>query len=129
MEILSNDNCTVEMKRGRGGQPGNQNARKHGFYSKTLDEQGKKDYEDAKSVMGLEDEIALIRAKIMGILRNDPNNMRVLNEALATLCRLFETHRHIAKGDKAGMMQAVGEAFKNLAPWAFGALMGKFGGS
>ncbi len=128
MEILSNNNLKVEVQRGRGGQPGNQNARKHGFYSKVFDKQGKEDVDEARQSLGLEEEIAVMRAKILGILRSDPNNATVLTKAMATLCRLLETHKRVGKGDKNSLREAVMYAFRNLAPEAFGALMGKFFG-
>ena len=89
MEVFNN--------RKQGGQPCNQNARRHGYYSKTLDAAGKRDYEQAKTVGGLEEEIALLRAKMMGVLRYDPNNTRLLTDAMGTLARLLITRRQIAK--------------------------------
>jgi len=105
----------ITINRRPGGQPGNQNARTHGFYSKTLDADGQRDYEEARSMEGLEEEIALIRAKIMGILRHDPNNIRLLMIALATLARLLMTHRQIAKDDKEGLKEAITNVLKGLA--------------
>jgi hypothetical protein len=127
MEILSNNN--IEIHRSQGGQPGNQNARKHGFYSRTLDEQGKKDFEEARDVLGLEDEIALLRAKIMGILRNQPNNVDVLNKAMATMCRLLDTQERVKKRNPGeGLKEAVVAALKGLAlpaSVAIGKLLGQ----
>jgi hypothetical protein len=115
----------IIINRSPGGQPGNQNARTHGFYSKTLDADGQRDYEEAMSVRGLEEEIALMRTKIMGILRHDPNNTRLLMMALATLSRLLMTRRQIAKDDKEGLKEALSNVLTGLAiPLGIGA--GKF---
>ena len=101
MEILSNNN--IEVHRSQGGQPGNQNARKHGLYSKTLDEQGQADYEEARSVLGLDEEIAFMRAKIMSVQRNDPHNVGAMTKAMGALCRLVALRGRAAGGDTEGL--------------------------
>ena len=93
--------------RKQGGQPGNQNARRHGYYCKTLDATGKSDYEEARTVGGMEDEIALMRARIRGVLRHDPNNTRLLMLAMASLARMLLTHRQLAKDDEEGLDKAM----------------------
>lgn len=101
--------------RKQGGQPCNQNARRHGYYSKTLDAAGKRDYEQAKTVGGLEEEIALLRAKIMGVLRHDPNNTRLLTHATASLASLLVRHRQIARDDHEGLKQGLTDVLKGVA--------------
>ena len=68
------------MKRKRGAPKGNQNARKHGFYSKVLDEAERLDFELATGVEGIDEEIALIRVKIKSLLERDPENKFAGNE-------------------------------------------------
>jgi hypothetical protein len=97
----------IIVNRKQGGQPFNQNALRHGYYSKTLDAAGKRDYEEAKTLGGLEEEIALLRAKMMGVLRYDPNNTRLLTHAMATLARLLMTRRQISKDDREGLEAAM----------------------
>ncbi|MAF85714.1 MAG: hypothetical protein CL875_04470 [Dehalococcoidales bacterium] len=46
---------SAEVKRKRGAPEGNQNARKHGFYSKVLDEAEQLDFELATGVEGIDD--------------------------------------------------------------------------
>ena len=53
-------------KEKRGAPKGNQNARKHGFYCKVLDEAEQLDFELAQGVEGIDDEVALLRVKIKG---------------------------------------------------------------
>ena len=54
----------AKAKNGKRGAPaGNQNARKHGFYSRVLDEEEQLDFEQATSVEGLDDEIAHAEGK------------------------------------------------------------------
>ncbi len=122
MEEREDKTACQELARGvpqlcvkfRGAQPGNQNARTHGFYAKTLDAKGDLDYQEAKTVAGLEEEIAMLRAKIKGILRHDPHNIRVLMIALAMLCRLLVTRRQIARDDREGLKEAFADALQDI---------------
>ena len=50
----------AEVKRKRGAPEGNQNTRKHGFYSKVLDETEKMDFKLAAGVNGIDDKTALL---------------------------------------------------------------------
>jgi uncharacterized protein YjcR len=63
---------------GRGAPAGNQYARKHGFYSRVLDEDEQNDFEQATDVYGIDDEIALLRTKIKSVLRHDPENIELV---------------------------------------------------
>jgi hypothetical protein len=105
MGILSNNN--IELHRPQGGQPGNQNARIHGLYSKTLDVQEQADYEEARSVLGLDEEIAFMRAKIMSVQRNDPHNVAAMTKAMGSLCRLVSLRGRAAGGDTEGLKRLV----------------------
>ena len=80
-------------KRKRGGQPGNQNARKHGFYSRVLTAAQQEDIPAAAAVDGLDYEIAVLRVKVRSILASDPQNHRVLEIALASLAGLLRTRQ------------------------------------
>ena len=102
-------------KRTRGGQPSNQNARKHGFYSKVLDEAEQLDLELASGVEGIDDEIALLRVKIKSILENDPENIRLIMEATNTLARLIRTRYNITKEQKKGLKEAIGNVLRDVA--------------
>ena len=57
-------------KRSRGGQPGNKNALKHGFYSAYFRKAEKRDFENGSMGDGLESEIMLLRAVIRRIARS-----------------------------------------------------------
>ena len=75
-------------KRKPGGQQGNQNARKHGFYSRALTPELLALMGPAKQLEGVELELALARAKVKSIAVNDPRNCAVLCDALAVVARL-----------------------------------------
>jgi len=99
----------------RGAPPGNQNARKHGFYSRVLDEDERLDFEQATCVDGLDDEIALLRVKLKSVLRHDPENMKLIMQATNTLVRLIKTRYNIGKEDKKGLKDAIESVLKNVA--------------
>jgi hypothetical protein len=76
--------------RRRGGQPGNQNARSHGYYSKVLTSGQQKLLPTLSAMRGLDREVEIARAKVISILALDPANTKVLLRALGTL-------RHLAR--------------------------------
>ncbi len=102
-------------KRKRGAPKGNQNARKHGFYSKVLDEAEQLDFELAAGVEGFDDEIALLRVKIKSLLENDPENIKLLMDATNTLVRLVKTKYNITKEQKKGLKEAIENVLKDIA--------------
>ncbi len=105
----------ARAKRRRGAPKGNQNARKHGFYSKVLDEAEQLDFELAAGVEGFDDEIALLRVKIKSLLENDPENVKLLMEATNTLARLVKTKYNISKEQRKGLKEAIGNVLKDIA--------------
>ncbi len=103
------------MKGKRGAPKGNQNARKHGFYSKVLDEAEQLDFELATNVEGIDDEIALLRIKIKSVLERDPENIKLIMQAINALARLVRTKYNISKEDKKGLKEAIGTVLKDIA--------------
>jgi hypothetical protein len=100
----------------KGGAPkGNQNARKHGFYSRVLDEAERLDFEQATDVEGLDDEIALLRVKIKSLLAHDPENIRLIMQATNTLVRLVRTRYNISQDDKKGLKEAIVNVLRDVA--------------
>jgi len=112
MEI---DHMPTEAKRKRGAPKGNQNARKHGFYSKVLDEAEQLDFELATGVEGIDDEIALLRVKIKSILEKDPENISLIMQATSALERLVKTRFNITKEQRKGLKEAIGNVLRDVA--------------
>jgi len=112
MEI---DRMPERAKPKRGAPKGNQNARKHGFYSKVLDEAERLDFELAAGVEGFDDEIALLRVKIKSLLENDPENIKLLMDVTNTLVRLVKTKYNISKEQKKGLKEAIENVLKDIA--------------
>jgi len=105
----------AKTKGKRGAPEGNQNARKHGFYSKVLDEVEQIDFELASGVEGIDDEIALLRVKLKSILSHEPENIKLIMQATNTLARLIRTRYKITKEQKKGLKEAIGNVLRDIA--------------
>jgi len=103
------------LKGKRGAPEGNQNARKHGFYSKVLDETERLDFERATDVEGIDGEIALLRVKIKWLLERDPENIKLIMQATNTLARLVRTRFNISKEDRKRLKDAIGNVLRDVA--------------
>ena len=103
------------MKGKRGAPKGNQNARKHGFYCKVLDEAEQLNFELATGVEGIDDEIALLRVKIKSLLERDPENIKLIMRATNALERLVRTRYSISKDDRKGLKEAIGNVLRDVA--------------
>jgi len=99
----------------RGPPPGNQNARKHGFYSPELDEAQKRDLVQAVEVEGIDEEIAILRVKLKAVLRKDPDNIRVIMLAIESLAKVLREKYKFSKNDKKGLGEVVGHILKDIA--------------
>ena len=104
-----------DTKKRLGAPVGNQNARKHGFYSEVLDENQRHDMEQAVEVEGLDDEIALLRVKIKNLVRKDPDNVALIVRAVESMGRLLKIKYNIGKNDKRGLTDAIGNILKDVA--------------
>jgi len=106
----------AKEKNGKRGAPaGNQNTRKHGFYSRVLDEEEQLDFEQATRVEGLDDEIAILRLRTKSVLRHDPDNMKLITQATNALAKLVSTRYNISKDDKNGLREAINNVLKDAA--------------
>lgn len=104
-----------KAKRKRGAPKGNRNARKHGFYSRVLDEAEKLDFEQAASVDGIDDEITLLRVKIKSILEKDPENIRLIMAATNALAGLVKTRYRISREQRKGLKEAISNVLRDVA--------------
>jgi len=104
----------TNLKRRRGGQPGNRNALKHGFYAKTLTEAERLDLQVAADIEGIDDEIALLRVKIKGALEKDPDNITVLLDASEILARLVKLRYGLSAKDGHSIQENIVKVLKEL---------------
>ncbi len=105
----------AKAERKKGAPKGNQNARRHGFYSRVLDEVEKLDFELAAGVEGIDDEIALLRVKIKSLLEHDPENIKLIMAATNALAGLVKTRYNISKEDRKGLKEAIGNVLRDVA--------------
>lgn len=99
----------------RGAPLGNQNARKHGFYSRVLTAEQKRDFEQAVLAEGIDEEIAVLRVKIKDLLKYDPDNIKLIMQATTILARLISTKQKIRREDKMGLKEAITNVLKDIA--------------
>lgn len=90
-------NISTEKK--RGGQPGNRNARTHGFYSRELPTEQNEALEAAGSVNHLDEEIALLRLKILAIANSPTENYPALLMAMSLLVKMITVNRDFERVD------------------------------
>ena len=82
----------TDMKRKRGGQKGNGNAREHGFYSGALSPAETRQIWNITNLEGVDPEIALIRVKLQSSLEHDPGNRRVIREASRLIAKWYSAN-------------------------------------
>jgi hypothetical protein len=96
----------VQQKRHRGGQPGNRNAVKHGFYSSSFNKQERFDFNAAAGMEGITEEIALLRFEIKkAISGGDIDHLLPLSRAVYALEKLVRTHHRIFVAAKQNVLE------------------------
>ena len=95
------------VQRKPGAQPGNQNARNHGFYSKMLSREEKLRLKPASDQEGLEEEIAVLRIKFGELLASDSPDQRLINQTAKTLARLYCVKHSLGNNDSSQLKAAV----------------------
>lgn len=103
-----------EQVKNRGGI-GNQNARKHGFYSNVLDEKQQEEYEQARLMDGFDDEIALLRVKIKALVEKNPENVKLITMALTTLSRMVMVKTNVKPNQKEIVFDTLTNLLKGIA--------------
>lgn len=102
----------TKLKRKRGAPIGNQNALKHGYYSQQLSRKDKFDFRRAARMMGVEEEIALLRFEIKKAISNgDIKNLVPLTKATQSLEKLIRTRHAVLREDR---MQHLKTAMRNV---------------
>ncbi|OGN99552.1 MAG: hypothetical protein A2Y90_06210 [Chloroflexi bacterium RBG_13_52_12] len=105
----------MRKKRRRGGQPCNQNARKHGFYSTTLTPQEICEFWNIVNLEGLAPEAVVLRLKLKSALLNAPGNYRVLRESSKLLVKWYNSQIHMNRKDNAEFKRVVRNILKASA--------------
>ena len=75
-------------KRKPGGQPGNQNARKHGFYSKRMSPEQLKEFKAALQIQDMSHEIALLRIRLNALLNDPDASPELIYKTISSISKL-----------------------------------------
>ena len=99
----------VRTKRRPGGQPGNLNALKHGFYSRALAAAQQAELAEAEAIApdDLSGEIALLRQRILVLLEAAPDKLELICIAARALANLTRTQYHLKGSDAAHLGDAM----------------------
>jgi hypothetical protein len=101
-----------QIKRKRGGQQGNRNALKHGYYSKIFNKTERADYCSAGDIEGIDEEIALLRHVIKKAASSGDDN--ILIRASSALNKLIRTRHKIMSGRYDGFKNAVRNVIEDI---------------
>jgi len=99
----------------RGAPRGNQNARKHGFYSRVLTQAQQVELESASHIEGVDQEIAFLRVKLKELADHHPERLDLQLEAASTIARLIRTHYSITKGQKKTLKESIQKVLTDVA--------------
>jgi hypothetical protein len=113
----ASQNLTVTptpVRRKHGGQKGNRNACKHGFYSATLSPAETSQLWNITNLEGVDPEIALIRVKLQSSLQHDPANRRVIREASRLLVKWYSANYRLDPTDR-NYLKTVVESLLEIA--------------
>ena len=92
----------------RVGAPlGNQNARKHGFYSKVLTIEQQAQLPRLAAARGLDNEIAVMRVKLFAIQEHTPDNGSLEFRVVRLLARMVDSQEKLSKRDLKGIRSFV----------------------
>jgi hypothetical protein len=97
----------TQLKRNRGGQKGNRNARKHRFYSGTLSPAETSQLWNITNLEGVHPEIALIRVKLQSSLQSDAASPRVMREASRLLVKWYSESYGLDATDRSYLKTVV----------------------
>ena len=97
----------TQTRRKRGGQTGNRNACKHGFYSAALTPDETRQLRNLINLEGVDPEVAVIRVKLQSILEHDPGNRRVIREASRLLVKRYSVDLQLYRTDRSYLKTAL----------------------
>lgn len=105
----------MKPKRHRGVQPGNQNARKHGYYATRFNRAEKFDFRQAAGMEGIAEEIALLRYEIKkAVSGGDVRHLVPLVKAAEALERLIRTHHKVFTGETKRLETAIANVYRHV---------------
>lgn len=70
--------------------------------------------EQAREIQGIDEEIAVLRAKFKSLLNDDKQNIKVILQATETLGRLLHTKIKLSLADKQGLKEGLTTIIKEI---------------
>jgi inorganic triphosphatase YgiF len=112
----------VPFGRKRGAQPKNNNARKHGFYAAALAKNQQNILRRASRIAPhqLEQDIALLRARVYQLVTAEPDNLQLFVLAMGQLTRMVAVNHGLTKRQEDGIHDSLKQLIQELAPLAGG---------
>jgi hypothetical protein len=101
-------------KRKRGGQPGNRNAVRHGFYSAYLNPREIRELLKVLDREGIDREVAVMRIKLKHALRLAPGNRRLLLEASRLMAKRYALTYEVVGSEKTMLKKAFRLIFERI---------------
>lgn len=95
------------MKKKRGGQPGNQNARKHGLYCGPLTPDEMSEFWNILNTTEIDPAMIVLRIKLISSLKADPGNRRLLRDASRMIARLYGAKLKLSRIETSILRKAV----------------------
>ena len=107
MEKRDADNKPEKSKKRRSGaQPGNNNARKHGFYSSYLPPAERRKLREASGLQGLQHEMELLRVKLGAMASNPDVTISQMVSAVTAIARVAAADHRISVAEEGNMTLA-----------------------
>ena len=104
----------MSPKRKRGGQPGNRNAVKHGFYSSALTTREIRELLQILDRERIDREVAVMRIKLKAALRLAPGNRRLLLEASRLMAKHYAFTHGVVGEEKTMLKKAFRTIFERI---------------
>ena len=108
-------------KRTRGGQPGNRNAMKHGFYSSFLTAAERRKLKEARGIKGVKDDLDFLRVKLGTMSSNPEVTLSQVATAFGVIARLATADHRITGPEREAELL---EEFRNPIMEEIAAVMG-----
>ena len=89
--------------------------KKQGFYSKVLDEAEKISLEEARDIEGLDEEIAMLRARLRKLIEQDPDRIDLHLKMIAAIARLVGIRYDISREQKKSLRDAITKVITDIA--------------
>jgi hypothetical protein len=108
------------IKNKRGGQKGNQNARKHGFYSTVLNPDQIGSFWAIIGQEHVDPEMAILRVKLQSLISQAPIDRRALLEVTRLIIKWSAVKYHLNRSDRACLRTAVLTVFEGYSGISMG---------